>query len=92
MGSRKTRFFEIANPGMLGTPQAGSKVEKPFINFNGCDLANSHFYNGYWEVTYFVSCRNGDVSKFVAKIEWTGELKSRESDMSGILKVNIEEL
>jgi len=45
----------------------------------------------FGEIDYFVSCKNGDVSKFVAKIEWNGEFKSRATDMIDVLKVQIEE-
>ena len=87
----KIKLFEIVNPNSIGTPQAGTNDQKSQITFNGCELKNSLSEKGVWEIDYFISCKNGDVSRFVATIEWNGEFKSRATDMMDILKVQIEE-
>lgn len=87
----KIKLFEIVNPNSVGTPQGGVDNQKCQITFNGCELKNSQSEKGFWEIDYFVSCKNGDVSKFVATIDWNGEFKSRATDMIDVLKVQIEE-
>ena len=87
----KIKLFEIINPNSVGTPQPGTDNQKSQITFNGCELKKDQSEKGYWEIDYFISCKNGEVSKFVAIIDWNGEFKSRATDMVDILKVKIEE-
>ncbi|MBR4583329.1 MAG: hypothetical protein IKO34_05895 [Bacteroidales bacterium] len=86
----KIKLFDIMNPNRLGTPQPEDNNQKPQISFNGCDLNNLQIHNGYWMVDYFISCKNGEASKFVVTIEWNGEFKSRATDMEDVLIVKIE--
>lgn len=87
----KIKLFEIVNPNSVGTPQAGSNNQKSRITFNGCELKNSQSEKGFWEIDYFISCKNGNVSKFIVSVEWNGEFLSRATDMVDVLKVQIEE-
>lgn len=86
----KIKLFEIANPNMIGTPKIEVR-QTPQISFNGLELPKHCLKNGYWVIEYFISCKNGDVYKFVLNVEWTGEFKSRATDMTEALKVQIEE-
>lgn len=86
----KIRLFEIVNPNSVGTP--GKEVAvNPKISFNGLELRNHYLEKGYWEIEYYISCKNGNAFKFVLYVEWTGEFKSRATDMADVLKVQIEE-
>lgn len=86
----KIRLFEIVNPNSVGTPE-NKEVANPKISFNGLELKNHYLEKGCWAIEYYISCKNGNVSKFVLNVEWTGEFKSRATDMAEVLKVQIEE-
>ncbi len=87
----KVKLFGIINPNSVGTPQSGTDNQKSQITFNGCELKSSQSEKGLWEIDYFITCKNGDVSKFAISIEWNGEFKSRVSDMMDVLIVQIVE-
>ncbi|RGX12135.1 hypothetical protein [Bacteroides ovatus] len=84
----KIRLFEVINPNSIGTPGENSS-EKPRILFNGLELKNNQSEKGYWIIEYYISCRNGKVSKFSLNVEWNGEFKSRTTDMEEVLNVEI---
>lgn len=85
----KIRLFEIVNPNSVGTPvKAATTIPK--ISFNGLELKKYHSEKGYWAIEYYISCKNGNVSKFVLTVDWNGEFKSRATDMAEVLKVQIE--
>lgn len=63
----------------------------PKILFNGLELKSHYLEKGYWTIEYYISCKNGNASKFVLNVEWSGEFKSRATDMTEVLKVQIEE-
>ena len=86
----KIRLFEIVNPNSVGTP-GKEVVANPKISFNSLDLKKNCLEKGCWEIEYYISCKNGNASKFVLNVEWTGEFKSRATDMAEVLKVQIEE-
>lgn len=86
----KIQLFNIVNPNNVGTPQTSDNNQKSLIVFNGCDLNNSQLHSGCWEIDYYISCKNGDVSKFVVTIDWNGDFKSRATDMKEVLTVKIE--
>lgn len=83
-------LFEIVNPNSVGTP-GKETAENPKISFNGLELKNYYLEKGFWAIEYYISCKNGNASKFVLNVEWTGEFKSRATDMAEVLKVQIEE-
>ena len=83
------KLFDIVNPGSVGTPQSDTP-HPPIIKFNGCVLPTKQSQKGCWIIDYYVSSKNGEVMKFYAIIEWNGEFKSRATDMSEILKIQIE--
>ena len=83
-------MFEIINPNSIGTP-GKEAIVNPKILFNGLELKNHYSERGYWTIEYYISCKNGSASKFVLNVEWTGEFKSRATDMAEVLKVQIEE-
>ena len=86
----KIKLFEIINPNSIGTP--GKEVAaNPKILFNGLELKSHYLEKGYWTIEYYISCKNGNASKFVLNVEWSGEFKSRATDMTEVLKVQIEE-
>lgn len=86
----RIKLFEIINPNSVGTP--GKEVTvNPKISFNGLELKNQYLEKGYWSIEYYISCKNGNASKFVLNVEWTGEFKSRATDMIDVLNVQIEE-
>lgn len=87
----KIKLFEIVNPGNIGTPQTDVNEQKSRISFNGCELKASCSEKGIWIIEYFISCKNGEASKFIVTIDWNGEFKSRATDMVEVLKVQIEE-
>ena len=87
----KIKLFEIVNPNSMGTPSGSSEDLDPTISFNGCELKSSQIKKGFWDVSYFISCKNGDVTKFNATIDWQGVFKSRATDMSEVLKIQIKE-
>ena len=87
--ANKIKLFDIVNPGSVGTPQSDN-LHPPIIKFNGCTLPVKQSQKGCWEIDYYISCKNGDVMKFYTIIEWNGEFKSRATDMSEILKIQIE--
>ena len=86
----KIRLFEIINPNSVGTPSSEQNIKKPSINFNGCNFKKHQTEKGVWIFEYYISCKNGEVKKFKATIEWNGEFKSRATDMADILTVTIE--
>ena len=86
----RIRLFEIVNPNSMGTPQDGLSKRKSRISFNGCELKSHYLEKGVWVFDYFITCKNGEVSKFGITIEWNGEFKSRATDMADVLKVQIE--
>lgn len=87
----KIKLFEIVNPNYVGTPQEGIENIKPTISFNGCKLKQSQMEKGFWDVSYFITCKNGDVTKFNATIDWNGVFKSRATDMAEVLIIKIKE-
>lgn len=86
----KLKLFEIVNPNSVGTPQPGNNNIAPKILFNGCDLTDNYVKKGYWEVAYFITCKNGEVSKFNLSVEWNGEYKSRATEMTEVLKIQLK--
>ncbi len=86
----KIKLFDIVNPNSVGTPQDGVDLEST-ISFNGCELKPSQVKKGVWNVSYYITCKNGDVTKFNVTIDWNGEFKSRATDMSEVLKIQIKE-
>lgn len=86
----KIKLFEIVNPNSVGTPEKEAAAN-PKISFNGLELKNHCLEKGCWSIEYYISCKNGNASKFVLNVEWTGEFKSRATDMLEALKVQIEE-
>lgn len=86
----KIKLFEIVNPNSVGTP-GKEATTNPKISFNGLELKNHYLEKGYWSIEYYISCKNGNASMFVLNVEWTGEFKSRATDMAEVLKVQIEE-
>ncbi len=88
--SNRIKLFEVINPDLQGTPQTDSNNHPPQIKFNGCSLGSKYSQGGYWFIDYYVSCKNGKVMKFCMSIEWNGEFKSRATDMSEVLKIQIE--
>lgn len=87
--ANKIKLFEIVNPGSVGTPQSDNS-HPPIIKFNGCNLPTKQTQKGCWIIDYYVCCKNGDAMKFNLIIEWSGEFKSRATDMNEILKIQIE--
>jgi len=87
----KIKLFEIVNPNLIGTPQGSTEDLESTISFNGCELKSSQIKKGFWDVSYFICCKNGDVTKFNATIEWNGTFKSRATDMAEVLKIQIKE-
>lgn len=87
----KVRLFEIVNPNSIGTPSSDTVGKNPTIVFNGCELKKNQSEKGVWVIEYYISSRNGDAKTFTATVEWNGEFKSRATDMSEVLKVQIEE-
>lgn len=86
----RIKLFEIINPNSIGTP-GKEMVTNPRISFNGLELKSHFLEKGYWRIEYYISCKNGNAFKFVLNVDWTGEFKSRATDMADVLKVQIEE-
>ena len=86
----RIKLFEIVDPNSVGTP-GKEDVVNPKISFNGLKLNDKYLKRGNWIIEYYISCKNGDAFKFVLTVEWTGEFKSRATDMAEVLKVQIEE-
>lgn len=84
----KIKLFEITNPNSIGTPGENS-TKKPKISFNGLKLKNNHSEKGYWIIEYYISCKNGKVSKFSLNVDWNGEFKSRTTDMEEVLTIEL---
>lgn len=87
----KIKLFEIINPNSIGTPGENT-TESPRILFNGLELKNYQSEKGCWIIEYYISCRNGKVSKFSLIVEWNGEFKSRTTDMEEVLNVEINRI
>ncbi len=61
------------------------------VVYASCDSLQRQCEYYDWTIEYYISCKNGNASKFVLNVEWSGEFKSRATDMTEVLKVQIEE-
>ena len=85
----KIKLFDIVNPNANGFPTEGEDKIPAKINLNGCLTELNKPKGGFWEIYYYVTCKNGDASKFCLTIEWNGEFKGRATEMLEILNTEI---
>lgn len=85
-------LFQILNPNQLGTPQAGNATQNPKIVLNGYQLPKEKSEKGLWEIEYYITMRNGNVSKFLVIIDWDGSWSDSEEDMLDKVKIELKQL
>ena len=85
--SKDIRLFKISSPNNYGTPEGQRKSEKLRIEFNGVQIPLNNAQKGYWEVKYYMNCKNGASQYFTVQIEWDGSWKNRKTEMNEVLKV-----
>lgn len=84
-------LFTIDTPNTYGTPNS-SELSNCSLNLNGMKLKDNHSKKGYWEICYYISNTETDHKRFKLTIEWTGEWKTRKTEMLECLKTNFEVL
>lgn len=85
-------LFQITNPNKLGTPQTGSVIQNPKIEFNGYQLGKSKSEKGLWEIEYYITMKRGNVCKFLLIIDWDGSWSDNEEDMLDKVKIELKTL
>lgn len=87
--SKEILLFHIDAPGSSVTPTASSS--NAHIDINGFKLKDKNSMKGYWELSYYLGYENGERKQFMLSIEWTGEWKTRKTEMQDVLHVKLEE-
>lgn len=85
-------LFQIMNPNQIGTPQVGNVIQNPKIVLNGYQLGKDKAERGLWEIEYYVTMRSGNVSRFLAIIEWDGTWSDNVEDMLDKVKLELKQL
>ncbi len=84
-------LFRIKSPNGYGTPTSASTISSmPVIEFNGIKPDYKYLKSGYWEVSYYINCQNGETKKFTIEIKWDGVWKTRKTEMVDALKVTMK--
>ena len=85
-------LFKIENPNQLGTPQAGNAPQQPQIVFNGCVLPKTRSQKGLWSVEYYISSKNGSVTRFQVSVEWSEGWTDKPDDMKDYVTIECKKI
>ena len=85
-------LFKIDQPNAYGTPSASgvNHTSQSHLQINGLKLKDNKSEKGIWEITYYIRNNEVDHSRFKLTIEWTGEWKTRKTEMIDVLKAKFD--
>lgn len=85
-------LFKIVNPNQLSTPQLGNIQLSPQISFNGCIIPKKRSQKGLWQIEYYISSKNGSVTRFLVSVDWSGEWTDKPEDMKDYVTIDCKKI